>query len=247
MTLEEARKKLTPREFEFLEAMLAKDDSRLRSFGDDAVILAKSVEYKILEAGGIDAGPSKVEAAGTQLTLFEVAGPEPEPEPPLPVEESSKEEFTERAKPIVIPGVPGTGSVVPTEGNLDGMERLVSKRPDLGELNRKPDILDSSTTGYTKPFSKGDIVAGDRVMFKATGAIHRVKGVDRTTDPHTVKLSVFGKIMEVSREMVSKIAPRGYDPRWHRRRVRQESRYKQPGRYADTTTRDGHDPSDRSS
>jgi hypothetical protein len=255
VTLDEARKKLTEREFEFLEAMLAKDDLKLRTFGDDAVLLAKNVEYKILDAGGIGSGPTQVEGAGTQLKLFEDPVEDPSDEPPAqqelstPPEHCSKEDFDERggARPVEIPPVPGASKLIPGSGDLDGLESKTGDGPVLGEMTRGRDILDQNIVAHGVPFGKGDVIRGDRVMFRATGGIHRVRGVDRTTDPHTIKIEVFGKTMDVSREMVNKVAPNGYNPRWHRRRVRPQARYRQPEKYAEPPPRDGYDPSDHSS
>jgi len=262
MKLEEAKKKLTPREFQFLEAMLSKDDMALRAFGDDAVLLAKNVEYKILEAGGLDEGPASVENNGTQLKLFDVPEPGP-PEPAIPeapelpgqkLEEAadklSKSNFKERGKnKVIIPPVPGASSILPA-GELDGLERKEGDGPALGALSKSnaTDILDEAGTGHA-PFRKGDIIRGDRVLFKATGAIHKVSGVDRTTEPHTVKIEVFGKTMDVSRELLAKIAPTHFDQRWQRRRGHRRQVVRYPTQYSESApaAKDGYDPQDRSS
>ena len=114
--------------------------------------------------------------------------------------------------------------------------------PEFNEADltndRVSSVLDSAKVD--PPFQKGDIVRGSRVMYSATGSIHHVKGVDRTTTPHTIKILVFGKILEVSRDMVRRIAPMEYDPSFYKRRVRKP-------RFAGThAPRDhhGYDPKD---
>ena len=94
----------------------------------------------------------------------------------------------------------------------------LSANDEADPADAKTDVLDSAKTDA--PFAKGDILRGNRVWYKATHAIHRVKGVDRTTEPHTIKLEVFGKILCVSREDVRKVAPAEFDPRFFRRRKR---------------------------
>ena len=248
MTLEEAKAKLTEREFDFLEAMLAQDQVKLHSFGDDAVLLAKNVEYKIQAAGGLSSGPQKVQGAGAQLTLFEAPEPEPEPEPEPVVEASTKAEFEERpVKKIKIPGVPGASTIMPQSGDLDGLERKAGDGPALGELSKKRDVLDKHHKGGHAPFRKGDVVRGDRVMWKATQGIHRVKGVDRTTVPDTLKIEVFGKLVTVSREMVNKVAPTGHDRRWQDRRGSRRRAAQYPTQHSETTPDSGYDPQDNSS
>lgn len=258
MKLEEAKKKLTEREYSFLEAMLAGDQAKLRSFGDDAVLLAKNVEYKILAAGGIEEGPSSVSTDVVQLTLFETPKEEPEvevpPAPSLPdqkladaAEKLSKSNFKSRGdNQVVVPPVPEDNSILP-QGELDGLERKEDDGLALGEFSKQTDVLDEVHVGHA-PFRKGDVVRGDRVMFKASGAIHRVKGVDRTTDPHTIKIEVFGKVLEVSRELVAKIAPTNYDRRWQRRRGWRRTGARFPTQYTqpEPTAQDGYDPQDRS-
>jgi len=246
VTLEEAKAKLTEREFDFLQAMLAQDQAKLHTFGDDAVLLAKNVEYKIQAAGGLSSGPEKVQGAGTQLTLFAEPAPEPVPEPAP--EESTKAEFEERpAKKIKIPGVPGASTVMPRAGALDGLERKSGDGPAMGELSRSRDALDEHHKGGHAPFRKGDVIQGDRVLWRATQGIHRVKGVDRTTEPHTLKLEAFGKLVLVSREMVNKVAPNGFDRRWQQRRGSGRHVPRYPTQHSEAQVDGGYDPQDNSS
>jgi len=235
MKLEDAKKKLTPREYEFLEAMLNQDTIKLRGFGDDAVLLAKNVEFKLLAAGGLEEGPASVEGQGTQLKLFEAPTQEAVPEEvKAPTEEANSKPAK---RDIVIPAIPGARRAVPMD--LDGLEKDPPGKPNA------MDILDGAGVGH-KPFRKGDVIRGDRVMYKATGGIHRVVGVDRTTTPETVKMEVFGKVMLVSRELVAKVAPTNFDRRWQQRRMRVRTRAATPTAY-ETQVDSGYDPQDNSS
>ena len=249
MKLEDAKKKLTPREYEFLEAMLNQDTIKLRGFGDDAVLLAKNVEFKLLAAGGLEEGPASVEGQGTQLKLFEAPTQEAVPEEvKAPTEEANSKPAK---RDIVIPAIPGARRVVPVD--LDGLEKdTVAGASNLDGLERAPlvkpgvkDILDSTGARHA-PFRKGDVIRGDRVMYKATGGIHRVVGVDRTTTPETVKMEVFGKVMLISRELVAKVAPTNFDRRWQQRRMRVRTRAATPTAY-ETQVDSGYDPQDNSS
>lgn len=67
-----------------------------------------------------------------------------------------------------------------------------------------------------RPPGKSEIRRGHRVMFRGTGAAHRVTSVDQTAN--TVTLDMFGKPLVVSRELVSRVAPNEFDPRFSRTR-----------------------------
>jgi len=138
------------------------------------------------------------------------------------LDEGKGNQTTVRARELVLP-----------EFNED-----LSANDEADPVGTKTDVLDQAQAGT--PFAKGDIIRGNRVWYRATHAIHRVKGVDRTTEPHTIKLDVFGKILCVSREDVRKVAPSEFDPRFFRRHKRR------PPFAGANATRDhyGYDPGD---
>lgn len=69
-----------------------------------------------------------------------------------------------------------------------------------------------------EPLRKSDIIRGNRVHYQASGGIHRVLGVDRSTEPETIIIEMFGKQHRVSRALVRKVAPMEYDPRFRNKR-----------------------------
>jgi hypothetical protein len=94
--------------------------------------------------------------------------------------------------------------------------------PDFEEAAPQPpeenDVL--GRIAYTKPLGKGDIARGQRVMYQASGGIHRVLSVDRTQDPEIITIEMFGKAFKVPRTHVSKVAPMQFDPKFRRKRAK---------------------------
>lgn len=133
---EQAKARLTEREYQYWLAARDGDVDALEEFGDDANLLAMSVQAKLSQQ---EDEPKKVAA---------------------PVKQEPK-----RA--------------------LDALDKLPAH----------------------KPFDKNDLTTGDKVMLKATGTIHKVVGMDRSSTPAKVKIDIAGRMTVFPRELVAKIMP----------------------------------------
>lgn len=73
--------------------------------------------------------------------------------------------------------------------------------------NLEEKLADTPLSGIysPKPFTKSDILPGDRVFYHVSKGIHRVRGVDHSDG--RIKIEYFGKIKIVSRDKVSRVRP----------------------------------------